>query len=226
MDEHVWNAAPFRSGLTVSLLNLLAPSPDEESLRQALATSATAAEAACRDRSCDCGPGCPHCCVLNVAALLPEVLVIARWLEKQLAAPDLAQLRDRLVHHCCRARWMDDGERILKKVVCPFLDDRGCCAIHPVRPLVCRAAHSLDRDACRQLFDPLFTETRPPVPVDLLRHAAYDEAFKALAGTLRSCGLDDRSIELGTGVLTFLEGPEFREIFLAGKKLPGGLWTD
>jgi hypothetical protein len=96
--------------------------------------------------------------------------------------------------------------------------------IYPVRPLVCRAAHSLDRGSCAKAFNPVFTGERQAVPVDLLRQAACDAAFVTLAESLQSHGLDDRSIELGAGVLAFLDEPGHADRLLAGERLPQSLW--
>ncbi|WP_026841710.1 hypothetical protein [Citrifermentans bremense] len=45
-----------------------------------------------------------------------------------------------------------------------------------------------------------------------------------LGKALKSRGLDDRSIELGTGVLAFLEEPEYLELFTGRGRLPDSLW--
>lgn len=224
MAEGAWNADRFGSGLTAALLAVLAGGRDADGLQRAVADSAAAAEGVCDGRPMACGPGCPYCCVLNVAILLPEALVIADWLNQQLPAARLADLRARLAAHCCRARWMEDEERIFQKAACPFLDGAGNCSIHQVRPLVCRGAASFDRDSCRAAFSPLLAEEERQVPVDLLRQAAFDAAFMALAEVLRRHGLDDRSIELGTGVLAFLDHPDCRELFLAGGRLSHAFW--
>ena len=83
---------------------------------------------------------------------------------------------------------------------------------------------SLDSGSCREAFSTVITDEPRVVPVDLLRKSAYDAAFTALAETLRLSGFDDRSIELGSGVLAFLERPERGALFLSGGKLPEALW--
>jgi hypothetical protein len=119
---------------------------------------------------------------------------------------------------------MDDGERIVKQVTCPLLDETGNCTIHPVRPLVCRGAASLDRADCRRAFAPVLTDQVRAVPADLLRMGAYDAAFSALGKTLRHHALDDRSIELAAGVLAFLEHPGLADLLGSGGRMPDGLW--
>ena len=162
--------------------------------------------------------------MLNVAVLLPEGMVIADWLRERLPPAALAELRKRLAYHRSWGRWMDDEERIARQEACPLLDDAGSCSIYPVRPLACRGVASLDRTSCREAFNPIISDQERLVPADLLRRAAFDAAFTALAQALRHHGLDDRSIELGAGVLAFLERSDCRELLLSGARLPRELW--
>lgn len=219
-----WHEDAFRSESTAKVVGALREGATAATLATAVASSAKDAESFCHDRPMACAAGCPHCCVLNVAVLLPEALIIARWLSERLAPGELDQLRRDLCAHRSWARWMDDEERILKRMSCPLLDDYGGCCVHPVRPLACRGITSLDSQSCREAFRPLVTDEDRLVPADLLRKAVYDAAFTSLADGLRLCGLDDRSIELGAGVVAFLERPELAEEYLRGSKLPRPLW--
>jgi hypothetical protein len=151
-------------------------------------------------------------------------MIIANWLRERYPQPELDTVRDRISAHCRRIRWMEDDERITKQVTCPLLDADGNCSIHPVRPLVCRAVASLDRTSCREAFSPIITDEKRLVSADLLRQALFEEAFMALARSFRHCGVDDRSIELGSGVLAFLEHPELQERLISGEQLPADLW--
>ena len=223
MADLDWNRDSFCSGLTTALTATLREF-NTASLAVAVAGCAAAAEAVCEDRPMACSAGCPHCCVLNVAVLLPEALVIADWLQGQLHPVALAALRQRLAVHRNWGRWMDDEERIVRKAVCPLLNEVGSCSIHPVRPLACRSVSSLDRLSCEEAFDPIIGDQERGVPADLMRRAVYDAAFMALASVLGCHGLDDRSIELGTGVLAFLESPACRDLLLSRKRLPRQLW--
>lgn len=224
MVDSAWNVERFGSELTAVLVAAMAGLRDFDSLSRAVTECAAAAEAVCCERLIACSAGCPHCCVLNVAILLPEGMVIADWLRERLPPSALNALRERLAAHCRRVRWMEDDERISKQVACPLLDVDGNCTIHPVRPLVCRAVASLDRTSCREAFNPVITDEERLVSADLLRQTVFDEAFMALVRALSHHGLDDRSIELGRGVLAFLEHPELRERLFSGERLPEELW--
>lgn len=224
MADGVWSRDFFTSELTASLVAALDGERDADTLRRAVDDCAAAAEGVCCNRPMACGAGCPHCCVLNVAILLPEGMLIAIWLQQQLPADQLDAVRERLAVYCCRVRWMDDEERIFKRATCPFLDGAGSCSIHPVRPLSCRGVASLDRDSCREAFSPMTADQERLVPADLLRRGAFDVGFVVLSQALGHHGFDDRSIELGTGVLAFLERPELSELLLSGGRFPRELW--
>lgn len=224
MTGDAWNGDKFGTDLTGTLMALLEADRSGQALARSVGDSAAAADAICGDRALACAAGCPHCCVLNVAILLPEGMVIADWLRERLTPAALAGVRTSLAAHRSWGRWMDDEERIARQVACPFLDGAGGCAIHPVRPLACRGVASLDRNSCREAFNPIISDQERMVPADLLRRAAFDAAFTSLAQALRHHGLDDRSIELGTGVLAFLERTECRTSLLAGQRLPRELW--
>lgn len=222
--NNTWHPDEFTSGLAARLAALFSGGFDAAALASAVTACADAAEALCYGRPMACSAGCPHCCVLNAAALLPEAIVIAQWLRQRLSPQDLGEMRKALAAHRSGARWMEDEERIARQMACPLLDSRGSCLVHPVRPLVCRAAASLDSDSCREAFSPTITDEVRTVPVDLLRQAAYHAAFATLGRTLRLYGVDHRSIELGTGVLAFLEHPEYGDLLVCGGKLPDTLW--
>ena len=224
MADGAWNVERFGSGLTATLVAALSGGRDAASLARAISGCAAAAEAVCCERPMACADGCPHCCVLNVAILLPEGMVIADRLRERLPPAALDALRGRLAAHCRRVRWMEDDERISKQVACPLLDGDGHCTIHPVRPLVCRAVASYDRSSCREAFSPVINDEERLVDADPLRQMVFDKAFMALARAVLHHGLDDRSIELGSGVLAFLERPGLRELLLSGGQLPEELW--
>lgn len=219
-----WNRDPFCKALDSGLAGIFSGLKDLETLAKATALCAEEAEKVCSGRSADCAAGCPHCCVLNVAVLLPEAAVISAWIKERLDVNEIGRLTDRLVAHASWTRWMEDEERIARTAYCPFLDSSSNCSIHPVRPLACRGVVSLDRTQCREAFSPLIGADEKGVPSDLLRRGVFDEAFKLLAHALEQQGLESRSIEIGTGVLAFLSEPEYLVMFLSGRRLPRELW--
>lgn len=214
----------FNSDLTSALAATLAGGLNAASLALAVTECAAAADRLCSKRPIACTSGCPHCCVLNVSILLPEGMIIANWLRERHTQVQLDTICARISVHCRRIQWVEDEERITKQLTCPLLDTDGNCAIHPVRPLVCRAVASLDQLSCRDAFNPILSDEVRQVSADLLRQAVYDTAFMALAASIRRYGVDDRSIELGNGIRAFLEQPKLAERLISGEKLPADLW--
>lgn len=197
----------------------------EAGLMQALALCGDRAETHCTGRELACTRGCRHCCVLNVSVLLPEAMRIAETIRTEWPAPAWSALQKRLESHSNRERWMDDEERVMRSAFCPLLDTWGACSIHPVRPLACRGVASLDSSCCRRAFDPIIDdECVRSVPADLMRREAYDQAFMALGRTLANHGLDDRSIELGVGILMFAQNPGLKTLYVSGVRLSDELW--
>lgn len=223
-DSRNWNREEFAHNLSTRITELLSVQGNFETLSRAVALCSEEAEKVCAGRQAACFAGCPHCCVLNVAALLPETAVIAVWLKERLSSDEINDLSAKLATHNSWTRWMEDDERITRKAFCPFLDETGRCSIHPVRPLACRGVVSLDSAKCREAFSPVISDDERSILSDLLRRGVFDEAFAVFAGALNQQGIDDRSIELGTGVLAFLTEPAYLARMLSGCRLPRDLW--
>jgi Fe-S-cluster containining protein len=157
-----------------------------------------------------CGPGCGHCCVVNVAVLEPEAHAIAHHLRTTWSPEAVDDLRQRLAELVRASRWLDDEERLMLRRPCAFLDAAGSCSIHPVRPLLCRKVTSINPEDCRDsVARHAFGET-VPVIADLFHQQVFEEAFLAFGRALDHLGRNARSIRLSEGVLKLLNGSESR----------------
>lgn len=96
-----------------------------------------------------CTPGCDHCCYNQVEVTPPEALVIGHFLEHQLSPRGRGQLLLNLNNWLELAAGKSKAEiaRCRRELPCPLLQEQRCSA-YPVRPLVCRAMHSLDAGQC------------------------------------------------------------------------------
>lgn len=148
-----------------------------------------------------CGPGCGHCCVVNVATLEPEGWAIGEYLERNLEAEQRSRLRERLAELVATTRWLDDEERLMLRRPCAFLDERDRCLIHPVRPLLCRKVTSLDPEVCREAVAMHAFGEVVPIMADLFQDRLYAEVFKGFAEGLGALGLASRSTRLCEQVL-------------------------
>jgi len=154
-----------------------------------------------------CGPGCGHCCVVNVAVLQPEAMVIADYLRRKLSIQKLERLKEKIEGIHRRVRWLDDDERLLLRQPCAFLDGQKSCSIHPVRPLLCRGMNSTDPVTCSDAVTLHALDEAPPVLVNLFQKTLFDQAFLGLARALKRTGGMVRSQKLTEAVHAALETP-------------------
>src|SRR5262249_19632373 len=101
----------------------------------------------------ECAPGCSFCCHVNVDATLPEIAAMASFLRRRVEPAARAKLREKLLRRVAASGASSDAQRWTARVPCALLDEGGRCSAYPVRPLRCRAFHSLRRDACRDAFE-------------------------------------------------------------------------
>ncbi|QSV45968.1 YkgJ family cysteine cluster protein [Geobacter benzoatilyticus] len=164
-----------------------------------------------------CGPGCAACCTINVTVLLPEAIAIARYVTG--AGNGLSHLKQRIADTASRVRWMDDGERISAGIPCAFLDERGWCVIHPVRPLTCRALSSTDSQQCRRALASHGSCEEEMIVVNIFQKFLMEETFRALSMALERAGLDISSRELCRSVTRCIQDPHLSDDFLAGNRI-------
>ncbi|OGR23976.1 MAG: hypothetical protein A2139_01690 [Desulfobacca sp. RBG_16_60_12] len=98
-----------------------------------------------------CREGCSFCCFNQVEVTPLEALSIGRYVGQNFSA----QERDALMARVSRSLDLKAGKgkkdlaRLRRQLPCPLLMG-GRCSIYPVRPLVCRAMHTFEAEACEQ----------------------------------------------------------------------------
>jgi hypothetical protein len=169
-----------------------------------------------------CAAGCASCCCVNVGTLALEGAVAAARVRGALGEPAARRLAADLHAFHERVRWLEDRHRFAERLVCPFVDARGRCEIHPVRPLACRSVTSLDPADCRRAVAGSGDDDgdAPLVRMDLLHKALHDEALSALAEALAERGLDARCRDVSGMTAAFLVDPGLAAAFLAGRRVP------
>lgn len=205
-------------------VDLLATVHDTSGFAATMSAYTDLAEQLAGHKPVACKVGCSHCCVLNVAVLLPEAVAIAGWLSMHCAGAGYDAQLKHLQAYALRVRWMEDSERIHRQTTCPFLNRQGGCSIYPVRPLVCRGVTSLDKAACLAALDPSQFDASHAVPMDTMRRQVMDAAFSALARAMQQQPMMSRSIELCNGVAAFLANPGLASVLASGADLPASLW--
>lgn len=158
----------------------------------------------------ECKAGCTYCCSARVEVSDAEALLIARYVH-QIPADEKLLLLERL--RIQASGWSNVGgqgdER--HQQPCAFLQD-GLCSIYPLRPSVCRKAHSLSVKAC---------ETgASQIPQNLTRVVQCEALLAGTNEAFKSVGLPASRYELAAAVLAALvQGAE--DAWYRGKSLLG-----
>ena len=142
-----------------------------------------------------CRSGCSHCCNARVHALEPEVFHIAGALRER-GPVVLDELMAKLRRHAAMAQGLTAQQH---RIPCPFLVDHRC-SIYPIRPAVCRKAHSLDAEPCRT--------GSATIPQDLATLMKAEAMIQGAAEAYEAHGLSAAGQELGQAVLVALTDPD------------------
>jgi hypothetical protein len=148
-----------------------------------------------------CCAGCTACCYLHVVALPPELLAIARHIERGFSVEAREALRQRMKLHIDATQGLDGIRRRQLRLPCPLLvEDR--CSVYPVRPISCRGWNSLDRAVCdADLADP---GRGAAARLNLAQHVLAGRVAEGLADASHALGLEHRPLDLVRGLQTAL----------------------
>jgi Fe-S-cluster containining protein len=98
-----------------------------------------------------CREGCSFCCYNQVELTPPEALLIGHHVAQNFTTEEKDALRAK-VNRSLRLKAVKskkDLARLRRQFPCPLLLG-GRCSIYSVRPLVCRAMHTFEAEACEQ----------------------------------------------------------------------------
>lgn len=151
-----------------------------------------------------CRSGCSHCCRVHVPVLKPEAVIIASHLRNSSNQTVLGRLISNMEKFSLDISAYDEEERVAANKKCIFLGRMGECTIHPVRPFACRSVVSADEKACRESMRLTLLDEPVLVPMNILNKSINDSAFMGLAESMKDNGMDDRSVEITSGVLACL----------------------
>jgi Fe-S-cluster containining protein len=96
-----------------------------------------------------CREECDACCYNRVELTPPEALIIAHHIVVNFSAAEKEVVLANLARNLARTRGQGAAAVASMRagLPCPLLRDRRC-SVYPVRPLTCRAMHSLNREGC------------------------------------------------------------------------------
>ncbi|MBW2109063.1 MAG: YkgJ family cysteine cluster protein [Deltaproteobacteria bacterium] len=168
-----------------------------------------------------CGPGCAYCCHYQVVMTAPEVFLVGRHVRQHFTATKTQALFRRIDRYLALRDGKDVFEvaRVLHDTPCVFLkDDR--CAVYPVRPLVCRAWHAMDRDACRTDFESAVPD--PEVEGYTHRHYVYKTVARGLEAAVKEIGCQAGAYGMAGAMKTYFSHPAPETAWINGEPVFDG----
>ena len=96
-----------------------------------------------------CREECDACCYNRVELTPPEALIIAHHIAGNFSPAEKEAVLATLARNLARTQGKSPAAvaGMRAELPCPLLRDRRC-SVYPIRPLVCRAMHGLDRERC------------------------------------------------------------------------------
>jgi len=158
-----------------------------------------------------CREGCHHCCYLRVQASVPEVFLLAQWLQARREAGDFELLRAKLRTASADPRVLSLTDKPKQRIPCVLLED-GACSAYAGRPLACRGFTSTDAELCRRSLD-----DNGPVSADAFLLRVYNGAGQGLARAFADAGLGSEIVELTRALDIVLNEPNVFERWSAGE---------
>jgi Fe-S-cluster containining protein len=164
-----------------------------------------------------CQPGCHFCCYNQIELTPPEVLTICGYLRK-FPADEQQHVLENVERSITKRKGKTkrDVARMRSELPCPLLR-QGFCAVYPVRPLLCRAMHSLDVNHCQASL-----EAEDLIPDRYYLHR-YEIVFSIILGLTDGCqdaGCQANPVDLAQAVQILFQKPEdVRARWLQGEKI-------
>jgi Fe-S-cluster containining protein len=164
-----------------------------------------------------CAEGCIFCCYQAVVGTTPEIVAVADHLRESLSPAALEKLRARITELASRTRELSVRDWYASHQACPLLDEKaGSCIAHEARPLVCRAANSLDVRACMDAFDGGSPEA--PIPKSAFQEPAMQSAWLGSMAAMAEAGLDPEAYDLTQALVIALANEDVGERWARGDK--------
>lgn len=153
-----------------------------------------------------CQAGCDYCCYNQVELTAPEALWLGAALTRRLPPRILAAVLDQAEKSCHRRAGKTKQEIAAERasLPCPLLQERRCL-LYEVRPLMCRAMHSLEvRDCAAELARPQQARVR----FYEHRQVIFISLSQGLIDACRTLGLQGGPVDLARSLLDYCRHPD------------------
>jgi Fe-S-cluster containining protein len=163
-----------------------------------LANAADASTLACKS-------GCSWCCHFSVDVRPVEVLNILEFMQTEFSAVEQQRLRTEIEANSQVLGQLDDMQRMLHNIKCPFLTE-GRCTIYAARPQTCRNYHATNSAGCQKSYEePDNFDIEPEyAPLVYQSGAAHVDAFSKV---MQDVGYDIAAYELNSALTAVLADP-------------------
>jgi Fe-S-cluster containining protein len=162
-----------------------------------------------------CRTGCDHCCFNQVELTPPEALVIGHFVELHFSLEE----RERLLVSTKEALRVKAGKgkreiaKIRRELPCPLLQAQKC-SVYLVRPLVCRAMHSLDAGQCQSSLQ---AGDLSSGDYYFQRHEIVQAIARGVQAGSRTMGCQAGFLDLARALLDYFQQPDPLERWIRGE---------
>jgi|WetSurMetagenome_2_1015567.scaffolds.fasta_scaffold250931_2 Fe-S-cluster containining protein len=168
-----------------------------------------------------CQEGCDACCHNLVELTPPEALLIGHHIRRHFSESEKDRVLSRVAQSLVLAAGQTKAALAARRqeLPCPLLHGRAC-SVYPIRPLVCRAMHGLNRENCEA---ELVSGSLAGSQYYPHRHVI---ALSVSAGLLMGCrdsGCQAGTLDLARALHDFFNQENPIERWLAGEQVFAGL---
>lgn len=170
------------------------------------------------DLKIDCKIGCSFCCYSRVSLTPAEAILISHYIKENYSLKKTDDLLKRATNNLRITQGKSDEERInlWGKTPCIFLQD-DTCSIYNVRPLICRAWHSLSADQCSVAFHT--SDKDAEIDTTPFRNIIIGAVRDGLSHACEAFDCETKPIELTSSIKIILNHPEPVEAWINGEDL-------
>ena len=165
-----------------------------------------------------CSKGCSYCCYAQVSVTPPEAIYIGRYIKENYSLSQTDQLLRRIKHNMSmtNGKSLEERVKVWEQTPCIFLFD-GICNIHPVRPFICRAWHSLSVEQCKDAFDS--RNENAEIDSYPYRNFILGTIRDGMSEVIKKEGCECEPVEISIAIKAILNHPSPEQSWIDGEKI-------
>jgi Fe-S-cluster containining protein len=174
------------------------------------------------DEEIACRAGCAYCCHYEVVLSPAEALLIGHRAKHSYSEDDVVKLLERIdrLLNLREGRTVAERAQVLHETPCIFLEE-GMCSVYEVRPLICRALHSLDSRGCREAVGA--RHSKVAFVGYSHRYFVFQAVRSAMRQTCVEMGCQTEELTIARALLDYFNHPEPSNAWIQGRKVFGGV---